>query len=173
MISIILLLRSAHITGNKTGSWSNILVETCMHARTHTHTLTQTPSTGLQHPSITAVFSYAIRSRKLSANKQFFVVGETVVSLLQTTQIISYVCFITDHVAYSRSDKTQIVSVQTELFFFFFLLFLPGVDASHVCVHALALGCFYSHISTRSFRRALTASLDSCAEIRRRAPSVT
>ena len=70
-------------------------------------------------PSTTAVFSYAIGSRKLSANKQFFVVGETVVSLLQTTQIISYVCFITDHVAYARSDKTQIVSVQTELFFFF------------------------------------------------------
>ena len=28
------------------------------------------------------------------------------------------------------------------------------------------LGCFYSHISTRIFRRALTASLDSCAEIK-------
>ena len=33
---------------------------------------------------------------------------------------------------------------------------------SHVYVRALALGCFYSHISTRTFR---TASLDSCAEI--------
>ena len=51
-------------------------------------------------PSTTAVFSYAIGSRKLSANEQFFVVGaQTVVSLLQTTQIISDVCFITDHVA--------------------------------------------------------------------------
>ena len=39
------------------------------------------------------------------------------------------------------------------------LFFLPGVDASHVYVRALALGCFYSHISTRTFRRALTASL--------------
>ena len=28
---------------------------------------------------------------------------------------------------------------------------------------AWAPGCFYSHISTRTFRRALTASLDSCA----------
>ena len=28
------------------------------------------------------------------------------------------------------------------------------------------LGCFYSHISTQTFRRALTASLDSCAEIK-------
>ena len=34
-----------------------------------------------------------------------------------------------------------------------------------------ALGCFYSHISIRTFRRALTASLDSCAEIKT-APSV-
>ena len=89
-------------------------------------------------PSTTAVFSYTIGSRKLSANEQFFVGAQTVVSLLQTT---------------------------------FFLSFLPGVDASHVYVRALALGCFYSHISTRTFRRALTASLDSCAEIKS-APSV-
>ena len=33
-------------------------------------------------------------------------------------------------------------------------------------MRALALGCFYSHISTRTVRRALTASLDSCAEIK-------
>ena len=52
-------------------------------------------------PSTTAVFSYAIGSRKRSANEQFFVVvgAQTVVSLLQTTQLISDVCFITDHVA--------------------------------------------------------------------------
>ena len=40
-------------------------------------------------PSTTAVFSYAIGSRKLSAEEQFFVVGggaQTAVSLLQTTQ---------------------------------------------------------------------------------------
>ena len=39
------------------------------------------------------------------------------------------------------------------------------MDASHVYVRALALGYFYSHISTRTFRRALIASLDSCVEI--------
>ena len=39
-------------------------------------------------PSTTAVFSYAIGSRKLSANEQFFVGAQTVVSLLQTTQIM-------------------------------------------------------------------------------------
>ena len=45
-------------------------------------------------PSTTAVFSYPIGSRKLSANEQFFFVGaQTVVSLLQTTQIISDVCY--------------------------------------------------------------------------------
>ena len=95
---------------------------------------------------------------------------QTVVSLLQTTQIISDVCFITDHVAYARSDKTKIVSIQTELFSFF-LVFLPGVDAPRVYVRAWALGCFYSHISSRTFRRALTSSVDSCAEIKS-APSV-
>ena len=51
------------------------------------------------------------------------------------------------------------------------LFFLPGVDASHVYVRAWALGCFYSRISTQTFRRALTASVDSCAEIKS-APSV-
>ena len=40
-------------------------------------------------PSTTAVFSYAIGSRKLSANEQFFVGAQTVVSLLQTAQMIS------------------------------------------------------------------------------------
>ena len=52
-------------------------------------------------PSTTAVFSYAIGPRKLSANEQFVVVVvvvggggvQTVVSLLQITQIISDVCF--------------------------------------------------------------------------------
>ena len=56
-------------------------------------------------PSTTAVFSHAIGSRKMSASEQFFVGIQTVVSLLQTTQIISDVCFITDHVAYASSNK--------------------------------------------------------------------
>ena len=45
------------------------------------------------------------------------------------------------------------------------------MDASHVYVRALALGCFYRRISTRTFRRALTASLDSFTETKS-APSV-
>ena len=68
-------------------------------------------------PSTTAVFSYAIRSRKLSANEQVFVGALTVVRLLQTTQMISDVCFKTDHVAYASKNKTRIVWIKTELFF--------------------------------------------------------
>ena len=60
-------------------------------------------------PSTTAIFSYAIESRKLSANEQSFVGAQTVVCLLQTTKIISDVCFITDHVAYVSSNKTKTV----------------------------------------------------------------
>ena len=45
-------------------------------------------------------------------------------------------------------------------------LFLPGVDASHVYVCARVLGCFYSLISTQTFRRVLTASVDSCTKIK-------
>ena len=71
-------------------------------------------------PSTTAVFSYAIGSRKLSANEQFFIGAQTVVSLLQTTQIISDICFIffiTNHTAYASWNKTKIVWIETELFF--------------------------------------------------------
>ena len=51
------------------------------------------------------------------------------------------------------------------------LFFLPWVDASDVYMCACALGCFYGHISTQTFGRVLTASVDSCAEIKS-APSV-
>ena len=121
-------------------------------------------------PSTTAVFSYVIGPRKLPANEQFFVGAQTVVNLLRTIQIISDLYFITDHVAYASSDKTQIVWIEMEVFFVLFC-FLPGVDASHVYVCAWALGCFQSYQYTQTFRRALTASVDSCAEIKN-APSV-
>ena len=78
-------------------------------------------------------------ARKLSANKQFFVGAQTVVSLLFKTQIKSDVCFITDHVAYASSNKTKIVQNEMELFL------LPGVDASCVYVHAWVLDCFQSY----------------------------
>ena len=60
-------------------------------------------------PSTTAVFSYAIGSRKLSANEQFFVGAQTVVSLLQTIQIEQGVSFITAKKVYTSTNKTTIV----------------------------------------------------------------
>ena len=60
-------------------------------------------------PSTAAVFSYAIGSRKLSANEQFFVGAQTVVSLLQTTQIKQGMSFITANKVYTSTNKTTIV----------------------------------------------------------------
>ena len=74
-------------------------------------------------PSTTAVFSYAIGSRELSANEQFFVGVQTVVNLLQTTQIKQGVSFIAANKVYTSTNKTTIVSIETELFFFFSLFF--------------------------------------------------
>ena len=111
-------------------------------------------------PSTTAVFSYAIGFRKLSANEQFYVGARTVGRLLQTAQIKQGVSFIAANKVYTSTNKTTIVWIEMEL------LFSPGVDASHVYMCALVLGCFYSHISPRTFRKALTVLLDSCAEIK-------
>ena len=60
-------------------------------------------------PSTTAVFSYAIGSRKLSANEQVFIGAQTVVRLLQTTQIKQGVSFITAGKVYTSTNKTTIV----------------------------------------------------------------
>ena len=113
-------------------------------------------------PSTTALFSYAIGSTKLSANEQFFVNVQTVVSLLRTTQIKQGVSFIPTNKVYTSTNKTTIVWIQTELLYFFYL----GWDASLVYMCALVLGCFYSRISTQTFRRTLTMSLDNCTEIK-------
>ena len=60
-------------------------------------------------PSTTAVFSYAVGSRKLSANEQFFVGAETLVSFVQTTQIKQDVSFIAANKVYTNTNKTTIV----------------------------------------------------------------
>ena len=99
-------------------------------------------------PSNTAVFSYAIGSRKQSANEQVFVGA-------QTTQMISNVCFITVHAAYSSSNKTKIINRDRTL------LFTRGGCA--LCLRA-CLGARLL-LPSQTFRRALTASVDSCAEI--------
>ena len=56
-------------------------------------------------PSTTAVFSYAIGSR----NEQFFVGAQTVVGLLQTTQIKQGVSFIAANKVYTSTNKTTIL----------------------------------------------------------------
>ena len=115
-------------------------------------------------PSTTAVFSYAMGSRKLSANEQFFVGAQTVVSLLQTTEIKQGVSFIATTKFTPAQIKPKSFESRQSCFS------LPRVDASHVYVGSWALGCFYS-LSTQTFRRALTASVDSCGEIKS-APSL-
>ena len=60
-------------------------------------------------PSTTAVFSYVIGSSELPANEQFFVGAQTVVSLLQTTQIKQGVSFIATNEVYTSTNKTTIV----------------------------------------------------------------
>ena len=60
-------------------------------------------------PSTTAVFSYDIGSRKLSANEQFLVSAQTVVSLLQTAQIKQGVSFIAANKVYISTNKPTIV----------------------------------------------------------------
>ena len=60
-------------------------------------------------PSTTAVFSYAIGSRKLSANEQFVVGAKTVVSLLQKTQIKQDVFFRAANKVYISKNKTTVV----------------------------------------------------------------
>ena len=74
--------------------------------------------------------------------------------------------FIAANKVCTSTNKTTIVSIDPELFS------LPGVDASHLFVGAWALGCFHSHISTQTFWGALTASVDSCAEIKSVTPSI-
>ena len=82
---------------------------------THSKHRFLTPSSTLQAlvyyilPSTTAVFNYAIGSRKLSANEQFFVGAQTVVSLLQTTQIKQGVSFIAVNKVYTSTNKNTIV----------------------------------------------------------------
>ena len=47
----------------------------------------------------------------------------------------------------------------------FLLFFFTGADVPHVYMRASTLRCFQSYYYTQTFRRALTASVDSCAKI--------
>ena len=74
----------------------------------------------------------------------FFVGAQTVVSLLQATQIILDVCLITDMLLTPAQIKPKSFESRRN----FFPFFSPGVDAPHVYVRAWALGCFHSLTST-------------------------
>ena len=70
-------------------------------------------------PSTTAVFSYAIGSRKLSANEQCFVGAQTVVRLLQTTQIKQGVSFTAANKVYTAQIKQESFESRRNSLFFF------------------------------------------------------
>ena len=59
--------------------------------------------------SLLYLLSSAIGSRELSANEQFFVGAQTLVSLLQTTQIKQGGSFIAANKVYTSTNKTTIV----------------------------------------------------------------
>ena len=114
-------------------------------------------------PSTTAVFSYAIGSRKLSANEQFFCCwcsnsGKFVTNNSNKTRRVIYSCQQSLH---QHESKPQLFESRRNSFLY------PG------WMRLTFTGVLwrYSHISAGTFRRALTASLDSCAEIKS-APSV-
>ena len=115
-------------------------------------------------PSTTAVFSYAIGSRKLSANEQFFVGAQTVVFVTSNSDYSRHLFYNSPCcLRQLKSNQNHLNRDGTN--------FLPRVDASYVYVHAWVLGSFHSLISTQTFWRPLTMSADNCAEIKR-APSV-
>ena len=70
--------------------------------------------------------------------------------------IVSGVSFITAHVVYASTNKIKIVSTEMKLIFY------RRVDVPRT----LTLHCFHSLISIQTFGRALTASVDSCIEIK-------
>ena len=122
-------------------------------------------------PSTTAVFSYVIGSRKLSANEQFFVGVSTNSSKFVTNNSNK-----TRHVIYSRQQslhqhiicKTTVVWIEIQLFFslffsFFFFFFCPGWMR---LMFTWVLGLLPQFYQYPNFWRALTAPVNSCAEIK-------
>ena len=78
--------------------------------------------------------------------------------------MISGVSFINAHVAFASADETKIVRIKT---FESFFHFLPWADAPLVYVRACGtLCCCHCLVSTQTFRKALTASVDICAVIK-------
>ena len=105
--------------------------------------------------STTAAFSYTIGSRKLSDNEQFccccwWWCSNSSTFVTNNSNKTRRVIYSRQQSLYKHKLKPQSFGSRwnSSLFFLFLFLFLvPGVDASHVYVRALALGCFYSHKS--------------------------
>ena len=114
------------------------------------------------------------RSGKQSANEQVFDDAQTAVGLLQTTRIISDVFFFNTQwprcLRQHKWNQNRLNRDGTLLLFFLFFFFFFFTRGR--CVSCLR-GCmgFHRLIHTQTFRRALSASVDSCAEIKS-APSV-
>ena len=87
-------------------------------------------------PSTTAVFSYVIVPINYQLTSSVFLGAQTVVSLLKTTRIRQGVSFIAANKVYTSTNKSHNRLNRDGTLF---LLFLPGVDASHVYVRAWAL----------------------------------
>ena len=121
-------------------------------------------------PSTTAVFSYAIGSRKQSANEQFFVGAQTVVSLLQTAQIKQGMSFIAANKVYTSTSKTTIVWIETELFIIIFTR-VGCVSCLRACFGARLLLQSLILVPEPFGGRWPRRCMDSCAEIKS-APSV-
>ena len=99
-------------------------------------------------PSTTAVFSYVIGSRKLSANEQFLLLVSN--SSKFVTNNSEYIRRLFNVAMLFTPAQIKLKSFKLRRNSLFFFFFLPGVDASHVYVRAWALGCFHSLISTHT-----------------------
>ena len=99
-------------------------------------------------PSTTAVFSYTIGPRKLSANEQF---------VCWCSNSSKFVTNNSDYIRHLFYVAMLLMPAQIKpkLFETRWNFFLPRMDASHVYVRAWVLGCFHSLISTQTFQRAL------------------
>ena len=109
-------------------------------------------------PPPTTVITPYTGIEKLSANVQFFIGAQIPVSLYQ---IIPGVSLRTTLGAYASCAQLKPKLSESRWNFFLLKVVVPHVD---VCVWTLC--CFHSLISSQAFQRALTASVDSCAEIK-------
>ena len=122
-----IIFQRRHCTTAKLFQWCSVMPILIQHMQD----TTQTPSIGLWHPS------YAIGSRKLSANEKFFGGAQTVISLLQTTEIKQGVSFIATNKVYTSTNTTTIVWIEKELFFSFLLTQGGCISGLHVCLGAM------------------------------------